>query len=174
MKLKICESYTRDVGRGVIRIDYDTMDELKLSTGDIVELAGKRKCYAKALPLYPSDEGKKRITMDAITRKNLDVMTGFKIEIKKIKCKPAIMVSVKYNDFKHPLDPRYLNSALESVPIVKGDTLAVPYFGGKLSIDVLRTNPPGPVLITQQTSFVPDNDDKLRVCPTCGSKLGWK
>ncbi len=32
--LKVLEAYTRDVGRGVARIDYDSMDSLSASTGD--------------------------------------------------------------------------------------------------------------------------------------------
>ena len=36
--LKILEAYTRDVGRGVARIDYDSMDSLSASTGDVVEI----------------------------------------------------------------------------------------------------------------------------------------
>ena len=59
IKLRCREAYTRDVGRGFIRIDYDTMDKLKISTGDIVEIKGKKTSVAKVLPLYPSDEGQK-------------------------------------------------------------------------------------------------------------------
>ena len=34
LSLKGLEAYTRDVGRGVARIDYDSMDTLNASTGD--------------------------------------------------------------------------------------------------------------------------------------------
>jgi hypothetical protein len=34
------------------------MDSLAVSTGDVVEIRGKRRTTAKCLPLYPSDEGK--------------------------------------------------------------------------------------------------------------------
>ncbi|HYA83517.1 MAG TPA: hypothetical protein VEH06_08740, partial [Candidatus Bathyarchaeia archaeon] len=47
LSLKILESYTRDVGRGVARIDYDSMDSLNASTGDVVEIGGKRRTVAK-------------------------------------------------------------------------------------------------------------------------------
>ena len=33
LSLKIVEAYTRDVGRGVARIDYESMDFLSASTG---------------------------------------------------------------------------------------------------------------------------------------------
>ncbi|MGB9167647.1 MAG: hypothetical protein WCB31_01830, partial [Nitrososphaeraceae archaeon] len=43
LSLKVLEAYTRDVGRGIARIDYDTMDSLAVSTGDVVEIRGKRR-----------------------------------------------------------------------------------------------------------------------------------
>ena len=49
--LKVLEAYTRDVGRGVARIDYEAMDVLDASTGDIIEIKGKRNTVAKCLPL---------------------------------------------------------------------------------------------------------------------------
>ena len=71
--LKVLEAYTRDVGRGVARIDYDTMDSLNASTGDIIEIKGKRRTVAKCLPLHPSDEGKGRIRVDGLVRNNAGV-----------------------------------------------------------------------------------------------------
>ena len=41
VQLKILEAYTRDVGRGVTRIDYESMDALGASTGDILEITGR-------------------------------------------------------------------------------------------------------------------------------------
>ncbi|NOJ30440.1 MAG: hypothetical protein DA328_09770, partial [Nitrososphaeraceae archaeon] len=50
LALKVLEAYTRDVGRGIARIDYDTMDSLNISTGDVIEIRGKRRTTAKCLP----------------------------------------------------------------------------------------------------------------------------
>jgi hypothetical protein len=47
ISLKVLESYTRDVGRGIARIDYDTMEFLSVKTGDIIEIKGKRRTVAK-------------------------------------------------------------------------------------------------------------------------------
>jgi Cell division protein 48 (CDC48), N-terminal domain. len=35
------EAYTRDVGRGVARVDYEVMDMLNLQSGDVIEIKGK-------------------------------------------------------------------------------------------------------------------------------------
>ena len=74
ISLKVLEAYTRDVGRGVARIDYDSMDSLSASTGDVVEIKGKRKTVAKCLPLYPSDEGKGIIRVDGLVRNNAGML----------------------------------------------------------------------------------------------------
>ena len=66
--LKVLEAYTRDVGRGIVRLDYDAMDSLDASTGDVVELKGKKRTVGKCLPLYPSDEGKGLVRIDGLTR----------------------------------------------------------------------------------------------------------
>ena len=42
LTLKVLEAYTRDVGRGVSRIDYESMDSLSASTGDVIEIKGGR------------------------------------------------------------------------------------------------------------------------------------
>jgi len=55
VQLKVLEAYTRDVGRGVARLDYSAMDGLDASTGDVIEIKGKRRTVARCLPLYPSD-----------------------------------------------------------------------------------------------------------------------
>src|ERR671910_553292 len=117
--LKVLEAYTRDVGRGVARIDYDSMDSLTASTGDVIEIRGKRRTVAKCLPLYPSDE-------------------------------------------------RYLADALESVPLIKGDNVMVPYFGGRLTFQVIGVTPAGSdaVLVTQKTVFhIAEKGETLRGVP---------
>jgi len=92
--LKVLEAYTRDVGRGVARIDYDSMDSLSASTGDVIEIRGKRRTVAKCLPLYPSDEGKGIIRVDGLVRNNAGVAIGDTVVVRKIKAVPAEKVIV--------------------------------------------------------------------------------
>ena len=73
-----------EVGRGIARIDYDTMDSLAVSTGDVVEIRGKRRTTAKCLPLYPSDEGKGIIRIDGLVRNNSGIAIGDTIFIREI------------------------------------------------------------------------------------------
>src|SRR6187200_118667 len=153
--LKVLEAYTRDVGRGVARIDYESMDSLNASTGDIIEIkGGKRRTVAKCLPLYPSDEGKGLIRVDGLVRNNAGVAIGDTVEITKIKTEPAEKVIVAPLESIPPVDERYLADALEGVATIKGDNVMVPYFGGRLTFQIIAVMPAaGAVLVTQKTIF---------------------
>ena len=165
--LKILEAYTRDVGRGVARIDYDSMDSLSASTGDVVEIRGKRRTVAKCLPLYPSDEGKGIIRVDGLVRNNAGVAIGDTVVVRKIKAVPAEKVIVAPLETIPSIDERYLADALESVPLIKGDNVMVPYFGGRLTFQVIGVTPVADaVLITQKTVFhIAEKGETLRGVP---------
>src|ERR1700674_3457586 len=94
VQLKVLEAYTRDVGRGVARIDYDAMDALDASTGDVIEIRGKRRTVAKCLPLYPSDEGRGIVRVDGLIRNNAGIAIGDVVIVKKVKAPPAEKVVV--------------------------------------------------------------------------------
>jgi transitional endoplasmic reticulum ATPase len=167
VSLKVLEAYTRDVGRGVARIDYDSMDSLSASTGDVVEIRGKRRTVAKCLPLYPSDEGKGIIRVDGLVRNNAGVAIGDTVVVRKIKAVPAEKVIVAPLEAIPPIDERYLADALESVPLIKGDNVMVPYFGGRLTFQVIGVTPVADaVLVTQKTIFhIAEKGETLRGVP---------
>ena len=167
LSLKVLEAYTRDVGRGVARIDYDSMDTLNASTGDVIEIKGKRRTVAKCLPLYPSDEGKGIIRIDGLGRNNSGIAIGDTISVRKIKAVGAEKVVVAPLEAIPPIDERYLADALESVPLIKGDNVMVPYFGGRLTFQVIGVNPAADaVLVTQKTVFhIAEKGETLRGVP---------
>jgi transitional endoplasmic reticulum ATPase len=155
VQLKVLEAYTRDVGRAVARLDYDALDALSASTGDVIEIKAKRRTVAKCLPLYPSDEGRGIIRIDGLIRNNSGVAIGDVVVVKKIKAPPAEKVVVAPLEAVPPIDERYLADALESVPVTKGDNVMIPYFGGRLTFQVIGISPVAEAaLITQRTVFV--------------------
>jgi transitional endoplasmic reticulum ATPase len=155
VQLKVLEAYTRDVGRAAARLDYAAMDALGASTGDVIEVKGKRRTVAKCLPLYPSDEGKGIVRIDGLIRNNAGVAIGDMITAKKVKAPPAEKVVVAPLEAAPPVDERFLADALESIPVTKGDKVMIPYFGGRLTFQVASVTPNAEaVLITQRTAFV--------------------
>ncbi|MDQ5842157.1 MAG: CDC48 family AAA ATPase [Thermoproteota archaeon] len=170
VSLKVLEAYTRDVGRGTARIDYDTMGSLGVSTGDIIEIKGKRRTVVKCLPLYPSDEGKGIVRLDGLVRNNAGIGIGDAINARKIKAIPAEKVVISPLEAIPPIDERYLADALESVPLIKGDNVMVPYFGGRLTFQIIGITPPPTVdtaaIVTNKTAFtITEKDEALRGMP---------
>jgi transitional endoplasmic reticulum ATPase len=143
------------------------MDSLSASTGDVIEIRGKRRTVAKCLPLYPSDEGKGIIRVDGLVRNNAGVAIGDTVVVRKIKAVPAEKVIVAPLEAIPPIDERYLADALESVPLIKGDNVMVPYFGGRLTFQVIGVTPVADaVLVTQKTIFhIAEKGETLRGVP---------
>jgi len=130
------------------------MKKLEASAGDILEIKGKRRSVAKCLPLYPSDEGNGIVRVDGLVRNNTGVAMGDTITMRKIKTVPAESIIVAPLDSIPPLDEKYLTDSLESVPLVKGDNVMVPYFGGRLTFQVIGVTPAvDAVIVTQKTVF---------------------
>ena len=86
LTLKVLEAYSSDIGRGVARIDHNSLNYLGLSEGDSIEIIDKdRIIEAKCLDLLPSDEGKGIIRVDPHLRKSIGVSLGKTIVIRSIK-----------------------------------------------------------------------------------------
>lgn len=152
------EAYTRDIGRGVVRIGKNTMDVLRATSGDVVEIYGQQKAVAKCLPLYPADDGKKIIRVDGLIRSNCQTQIGNSVVVKKIKSTDAGSVLVMPLENIPPIDPRYIADALESMPLISRQYVMVPYFGGRLTFMVVGTIPEitddvEAVIVTQKTVF---------------------
>ena len=94
LTLKVKETLPKDVGRAIVRIDPEDMKLIGLEVGDIIEIEGKRKTPAKAMPCYAENRGKKIIQMDGISRENAQIGLDEKVQIRKIDCKPANKITL--------------------------------------------------------------------------------
>jgi hypothetical protein len=113
---------------------------------------------AKCLPLYPADEGKKIVRVDGLVRNNCQVNIGNSVVVRKIKSTDADSVLVLPLESIPPVDPQYIADALESMPLISGQYVMVPYFGGRLTFKVVGTIPAvtndvEAVIVTQKTVF---------------------
>ena len=81
--LTVFEAYKKDVGKGIVRIDYSTMESLDVNSDDIIELTYEKKIDVKCLPIDPSDEEEKVIRMDRQIRDNSGAKIGSLVTLKK-------------------------------------------------------------------------------------------
>lgn len=151
--LKVFEAYDRDAGRYVARIDYDSMSSIGANTGDIITIKGKRKTVARCLPLYPTDERKYMVRIDGLSRSNARTELNDFIKLEKTIVTRAEQVTIKPATSFPPIDGNYIASAMENIPIVNGDNLLIPYFGGRLDVKVISLIPDVVTVVDSKTLF---------------------
>ena len=77
--IRIAEAKQRDVGRYIVRIDGDIMNDLGINTGDVITIIGKKKTVANAWPAYPENINRCIIRIDERLRINAGVSLGEKV-----------------------------------------------------------------------------------------------
>jgi transitional endoplasmic reticulum ATPase len=87
--LRIAETNPKFVGRGMALVDPKVMEDLSLSTGDVIEISGKKKSYVLLWSSQPDDYGKKLIRIDGYTRNNIGTGIDDSVTIRKVTVKKA-------------------------------------------------------------------------------------
>ncbi|MDI6810918.1 MAG: CDC48 family AAA ATPase [archaeon] len=148
MKLRVSEGKTKDVGRGIARIDPDYMEKLTVTVGDIVEIVGGRRTYAKVMPSFPEDRGKGTIQIDGIIRNNAVIGLNEEVEVTRADIKGARMVVLQPLEqfIQREIDGRLL----EGMPVCKDDRIRLNIIGGRFDFIVIDVNPEVG-LITKET-----------------------
>lgn len=131
IELKVVEALQNDVGRGIVRIDSRAYKVLGVTSGDIVELKGKKSTAAIVWQAHPQDEGLNTIRMDGYLRQNARVAIGDKIFIKKAQVKEAKKVLLAPTQPMR-FSPEFGSSIkhkLKGRALTREDTLYVALFG---------------------------------------------
>jgi transitional endoplasmic reticulum ATPase len=152
--LKVVEAYHRDAGRGIARIDMDTMRQLGLVSGDIIEITGHNRAAAIVWPAYPEDRGLGIIRIDGNIRGNAHVGIDDKVVIQKAKSNAAAKITLA------PTQPvrivggeEYLMRFLEGRPVQKGEMLRVEMLGNPITFVITATQPAGIVIAGKSTQI---------------------
>ncbi|MHA1582311.1 MAG: CDC48 family AAA ATPase [Candidatus Baldrarchaeia archaeon] len=155
VKLRVAEAPTRDVGRSIARLDSETMRKINATTGDIVEIIGKRVTAATAWPAYPQDEGKGLIRIDAITRKNAGVGIGDYVTVRRAKVKKASRIVFAPTEYIRYLLPEdYIKNVLLGRPISRGDIVQIPTVYEAITLVATSVSPTGIVVVDRNTEIV--------------------
>ncbi|RJS80488.1 AAA family ATPase, partial [Candidatus Bathyarchaeota archaeon] len=94
VQLRVGDARQRDVGRGIARIDQQTMQKLGISAGDVIEIIGKKKTSAIAWPAYAEDQNRGIIRIDGFTRKNAGVAINEYVLVRPAEVKEALNVTL--------------------------------------------------------------------------------
>jgi len=89
VQLEVAKAYPNDSGRGIARLDPDTLLHLKLSPGDIIEIEGAETTAAKVWRADRQDWNTDTVRVDGFTRQNADVGIGERVTIRKAEANTA-------------------------------------------------------------------------------------
>ena len=128
-------------------MDPADLARLGAEVGDIVELSGKRKTVAKAMPAYRETSGQARAQLDGVTRENAGVALDHMVDIRKIQTRAAERVVITPLDIvPTDRDLNYIGSLVDGLAVVTGDRIRAALFGARSAdFKVAGTVPPGPV-----------------------------
>lgn len=154
--LKVAEARQRDIGRQKVRIDGLSMRQINVTTGDVVEIKGKKTTSAIAWPAYPEDQNAGLIRMDKLLRNNADVGLSEKVTVSKANAKNAKTVTLA--PFQTPVAIDYsfenfVKRKLLGYPLTEDDTVLIPILGKSLPFTVTSTTPKGIIRITEDTEL---------------------
>ena len=156
MDLRVAEALHNDVSRGIIRMDSSAMEALDLTSGDIVEIEGKKTTAAIVWPSHPQDFGLDIIRMDGLIRQNSDTSLGDKVKVRKAKPTPAkdIIIAPTMHEIKFGEDfATHVKQRMIGRPLVKGDKISIGVLGQAIPFVVAATTPKGVVQIQDVTEL---------------------
>ncbi len=154
--LRVAEAKQRDLYKGRARIGRTDMERLNINSGDFIELEGKSRTVAIAMPAYPEDEGSGLIRIEYTIRKNAGVNLGEMVTVRPAVVNPATSIKIAT---QQPLDPEALQQITEYIkkkiigrPFIENDVFQIP--GMSQYFRVVSTKPKGPVVVTEETNIV--------------------
>jgi transitional endoplasmic reticulum ATPase len=153
--LRVKKAHERDAGRFIIRIDSQTMEKLRVQTGDILGIKGRKETAGIVWPAYPQDEGQSIIRMDGRMRRNAGVSLEELLEVYQVQERPAISVVLAPMEMKFPVKDfdDFVKQKLLNCPVVKDDTVHVSVLGRPVRFIVRRSRPLGVVLMALNTQL---------------------
>ena len=164
VQLEVAKAYPNDSGRGIARLDPDTLLHLKLSPGDIIEIEGGDTTAAKVWRADRQDWNTDTVRIDGFTRQNADVGIGERVTIRKadatkaekLVLAPPEEASVQFGSdaagmvkrqiLKRPVVERDIVPVMSSTnhPFMRSPGQAIPLIA-------VETEPDGVCLITEDT-----------------------
>ncbi|MCH7660928.1 MAG: CDC48 family AAA ATPase [Euryarchaeota archaeon] len=165
VQLEVAKAYPNDSGRGIARLDPDTLLHLKLSPGDIIEIEGGDTTAAKVWRADRQDWNTDTVRIDGFTRQNADVGIGERVTIRKAEATKANTLvlappeeasvqfgsdaagMVKRQILKRPVVERDIVPVMSSTnhPFMRSPGQAIPLIA-------VETDPEGVCLITEDTN----------------------
>lgn len=160
LRLTVVEARRQDVGRAIARLDPDALKELAAAPGDVLEIRGRGRTVAKAMPTFKEERGQQAIQLDSVARANAGVSLGQKIGVAKIAHSAArrVVMTPLGNGPLNEDELDYIARRLDGLAVRTGDRVRTALFGnGHREFRVVRTEPHGAVIVHPSTLLAIEN-----------------
>src|SRR5215203_1075314 len=156
--LKVAETFSKFVGRGIALIDPRIIKEYNLRTGDVLELTQEstsKKSYVLLWSSNPNDYGKGLIRIDGYTRENISVGIDDQVNVQKVNVEKAEEIKMSpIEDLNIVGLEDYLSEKLDGRVVSKDDVILFNIMGKRIGFIIVSTKPQNrALLINSDTKF---------------------
>jgi transitional endoplasmic reticulum ATPase len=151
---RVSEAPSRDVGRGLIRLDPEDIAHLGVQVGDILAISGKRTTVARVMPAHAAQRGQKLIQMDGLMRANAAAGLDEQVTLTPETVSPARSLTLKEIGGRlRAAEGATLVRLLDGIPMLVGDRVRAILVGTQArEFTVEATDPAGPVIVVATTA----------------------
>ena len=149
------EAAPRDVGRGIIRLDPQVAEKLNISTGQALQILGRRRTAAIHWPGYAEDRGTGIARLDGSTRRNADIGIDDRIELKIIEPKPGSKIEfAPVQNLRIQGGENHLKHILLGRVLTQGDFIQIPVYNQRIVLVVSKIAPQGDAVIMEDSTAI--------------------
>ena len=154
ISVEVQSEFLPDKGKGIARLDADSMKRLDISSGDIIEIQGQRKTYSKCLASPKKNHVHGILNLDGLIRNNAGINIGSIIYIKKILATRAKKITIAPLEITSFVEESEIKEALTLFPIIQGDNVVFENLDEHVFFRILETIPSNSALITTSKTDV--------------------
>ena len=163
MKLTVKPLKQKDAGRRLAAIDRVAAEELDLSGGDFIRVAGQEgAAIARVWPGYPEDDGSGVVRIDGKLRQEAGVGIDDRVTIEPVDVEPAERITIALPQrlgIRGNIDA-LIRRELGGQPVTEGQNVQLPlgfgFMGGQsqaVPLKIASTSPTGTVVVTDSTEI---------------------
>ena len=155
LKLNVAETYHSDIGRGIVRLDRESLRKIGLSEGDYVLMRGKSEGIARAYLANSEDYGLNIIRMDSSLRNNIGLSLGDEVEVSFVEVVEAKSLELApTEEVRFSGDPTHIFlEKLIGRALMKGNVVNFNIMGTTLHYVITKTNPKKYVRVSSNTKL---------------------
>lgn len=176
LKLEVNKINYEDFGRGIIRLNPDSLKFLNVDVGCIVGIKGERVTYARVMILPLELRGKMIVQMDELTIKNAGVECFNNVDVFPVESSKAVTIYISTDTglkgYSKSINSEYLKKMKLNHCLFEGDIFEINHLGMIRPVfKVLKTYPQGCVIVGNDTKFVFEENFNIQ---NQSSKLKYK